>query len=1285
MADPIPEQTTPAPITIDPVILTPEVIDDFRLNFDNPGEAFARDLVATFQGDFADRIEEDPNFLTYEGLKSGTAGILDFLPSTQGVTNPARRALTDDQIAILFSNAEEAPFARPFFGEAAKSAPATAAALQTMRVVGPRLITPAASTGNPYVVAGATALTGLAGLGAAGLVYMAGDEIEEQLLGPDIVVTPNQRALYEAYRTAGGFTGGIFTPWALPQNVNLGTQRMIANMAADAPIPLGVRMTRGLENIIGRSGQAARAAPGLTAAGEVAGTAGATFGAYQAEQIFPGQTGPRLLGELGGANTLAATVLRTLPRIVGSGRPDVVGGVVNNRQRQLFENINNLYAQYGTPEQYDALIDNLTSPEFTRQLQEAFPGVDFTAAQRGGDPFIMAIEATKAAGSTPLDAARRNAERASYELMNNFVQGLISQGDENSLRQAAILRQSVFDDIIRTNLQTRVDALLRANERLRTQPGQTAARTQEQLSEQLTDVVDDVINSSRARERELWNNVGDVPVIQPMAPDTPVDELPAFLRAWEDISFSDPALQREFLRAVPQLTDFVNTARRDLGLQPIAPISEADASNIARYQNAVDDAITRLTGVGDRFGMALEELDGIVAGAERLPLNERAAYYRDLAETFTDRIYPEMTTAARRGEQRMSSLMDKMADLSAVQSAAQARAQAQAGETAIETAPIGSNRLIEARSRALDVARGFAANPETRDFGRRIGEFAEAIADDLDVDGLGDAYDTARAYTRARHDVFSRTIVGPSAAATRTGARRVPPEVLFQDFVRSNPSVTLSRVRQLQSMAEWADEQGLTLRSEGMAAGGENIFTTTTNLVDSYLRGLRRVASREVFDPRTGETRTVVNADALNDWKNQNQDLLQAFPQLQIDLADAASAARTLQIFEATAARANRINRNQRYLSQLIGGTSPVVAVGEAFGADNPVRAFTNLFALRRAGAAPMRNRRLMSSRNAAIRGSELTEDEVNRGLQTAMFEFAYLKAGGEGAFNPQVFYQTLFERLPNSRQSLMDLAERFDVVPESTRNRLRFMSEQMVRMQAADAAGRLNDPDFAAQAGPIMDFYVGVLGSAAGSQLYSLTGTTGPGVIAASGAGARELRRLINELPQTKRLEAIDMIFTDPELTASLMMRPQSAAGRERQYNRIINLLMDRGFGVAAGMQPAITRETFEEEDRGTGTPYMGFPGLPENLPEVQRQLQERLRQQNLENMPAPEQQGSLVPPAPTPTPGGGAAPSPVQFASAAPSRPPIQSSGPVDRARFAALFPEDRELLGIGSLMGG
>ena len=106
--------------------------------------------------------------------------------------------------------------------------------------------------------------------------------------------------------------------------------------------------------------------------------------------------------------------------------------------------------------------------------------------------------------------------------------------------------------------------------------------------------------------------------------------------------------------------------------------------------------------------------------------------------------------------------------------------------------------------------------------------------------------------------------------------------------------------------------------------------------------------------------------------------------------------------------------------------------------------------------------------------------------------------------------------------------------------------------------------------------------------------------------------------------------------------------------------------------------------ESRQTGRRLpIGVRPVVEEMEEYTPPEPER-RPMNLpQNLPPANQQGSLNPPALNiPTQSADAAPMPNQFASAATQ--PSPPSGPVDRARFAALFPEDRELLGIGSLMG-
>ena len=50
---------------------------------------------------------------------------------------------------------------------------------------------------------------------------------------------------------------------------------------------------------------------------------------------------------------------------------------------------------------------------------------------------------------------------------------------------------------------------------------------------------------------------------------------------------------------------------------------------------------------------------------------------------------------------------------------------------------------------------------------------------------------------------------------------------------------------------------------------------------------------------------------------------------------------------------------------------------------------------------------------------------------------------------------------MPKSDKTLMQVADQFNLFDEKTTNQLNFMSKQLMRVQAADAAGKLTDPDF--------------------------------------------------------------------------------------------------------------------------------------------------------------------------------------------------------------------------------
>jgi len=143
--------------------------------------------------------------------------------------------------------------------------------------------------------------------------------------------------------------------------------------------------------------------------------------------------------------------------------------------------------------------------------------------------------------------------------------------------------------------------------------------------------------------------------------------------------------------------------------------------------------------------------------------------------------------------------------------------------------------------------------------------------------------------------------------------------------------------------------------------------------------------------------------------------------------------------------------------------------------------------------------------------------------------------------------------------------------------------------------------------------------------------------------------------------------IISDPEMLANTLRIGKTAKEKSRIGNRLAKYLIDKGFASPA--RRAIPGFVTEDDSSEV------------QAPEVQAPLGQRVDE--LIN-----QTSSAIPtamPAPQPVPAQRVEPPTTTLASAAPPPPPPAASGPVDRRRFAAMFPEDRSLIeGIGSLMG-
>lgn len=301
-------------------------------------------------------------------------------------------------------------------------------------------------------------------------------------------------------------------------------------------------------------------------------------------------------------------------------------------------------------------------------------------------------------------------------------------------------------------------------------------------------------------------------------------------------------------------------------------------------------------------------------------------------------------------------------------------------------------------------------------------------------------------------------------------------------------------------------------------------------------------------------------------------------------------------------------------------------------------------------------------------------------GLRSAILEWAATKAGGSmsGTFSPSTLYDSMFKPMPGSqnRISLTEWMLDKGVISQMEVDNLRTYLGEMVKYEASQSAGRMDE--LVERAGPILDFYLSITGSALGTRAQALVtgGNAGPGSLIAAGRGAETMRRLFSEIPAALQTDVMSELMRNPELLAAMMRRPRNERESMRLAQRMQQLLVDGGFiSPVRRTAPGAVRET--SRDRFVPPPVPAAPTAP--APDTRPAIPSN-------------QQGSSVPPARPPTPGGGAAPAPNQRAAAPPAPPPTPS-GPVDRARFAAFFPNDptADLIrqqasgGIGGLMGG
>tara|TARA_S200002703_G_scaffold139011_1_gene129520 strand:+ start:1117 stop:4677 length:3561 start_codon:yes stop_codon:yes gene_type:complete len=1179
------------PIQIDPVVFDRAYLDQFAEEYRDvsggPLAFLARTLSEEFQSEY-------PDYISYQGLKSGTAPMFEFDPFFKQM--PAdKRALTDEDIVQLFSvdpqgrPIEKGTFSQGFFRRILPETAGARAALAGARAAG-RLAPQGKDPRSMLLKGGAMGAGGLYG-------YLFGSELADvaqtAVIGEEAPLLPEHRAAYEAGKTGAAVGGALLMPFAMSPNAAIGASQYLKNIAAlrssvaeaggggarimdetvarqlAARDPISLRLLGGAERLLGETAKVARERPLTFAAGELTAGAGMVGGAYSMEKAFPGEPLPRIAGEMVGgvgAGILAQPVIGLVtnaPEIASILRSSVRGikergvegftaPVKTARQETAINRIVDLLEAEG--EDVEAIIQTLASREMTNLLtDDAGRPISLTAGMKTGSPTLLAIESSLDQLGSQLSKERGAAATQSVRAIKNAIYALAATGDKAAIQRAAGLVEDAFQADIASRLTAQTDNVLQA---FRNVQGD-APESNMALSEKLYDVVTAQLEQARRKESQLWKDVPSVTVYR-----AEEGEVPSFIQTWRDTKPKTPEAFKEH----------------------------------AGFLGAIDQFVARKA---SEFGVDVD---------------------------------PEVVAKQR-------------------------EAAAAAGKEFEEIVPDGvltSKELVEMRSAALSAGRKAEAAGDL-DGARMAFKFARSLYDELDA-GLAKAdnaaYNMARSYSRALNDVFTRSFANSTRQTQRTGAPQVEPELFAKRLLQGGNDPAYLRMRQISDIGKFIQEQGL----EQFAQAGELAGEEAVAGIQGTLLALQRNARAASFNPETGE----IDPRKLRAFVRDNEELMGMFPRLRDDLLDAEKANVLLNEERlAIKAQDDEMRARVTWRNMLSEETEdPVTAIGEA---------------LARGNYKPM----LSLNRLAQVAESapENLRDAAKSGLKSSILEYAIEKAGGSSkTFNAQNFYQTLFRKVPraDSDISLTEWMKGKGIMNEEEVDTLRRMIGEMAKFEVALATGGQDFLDVVERAGPVLDFYLSVAGSAVGTRAYNMMGGTGPGALAAAGRGAQIFRQIFEQVPESMRTDVMSELMRDPELLATLMRRPKSEREKLRIADRIGVALRQMGIAPVRRELPSTGREIREEFEA------LDRPAL---TPELMPPLEER-RTQDFQQTPA-----GPIRRAQAPRPVAQAAPPPMP--APAPAAPQ-----PAARQQYAALFPFEStsQMIrasspasgGIGSLMG-
>jgi hypothetical protein len=1241
------------------------------------------DLMATEGLEKTTRvIVEDGNdmlgggVMTYESMRDGTAPLLDMLPAYSGMA-PEKRNLSDEAILSIFTNVEDYGRYDPgSTGEGTK----TEAAIQGGLRAAPEAI--AGGYGFAYGMRGAAPLAGmipplgLPGLLAKGVVLVGGGivgsilaataagEVEDAVLGEKAPVMPSLQA---ANNFGEGLTYGVsmlHAPWTMnPEKLKRAG-------------PGAVEFLSNFKNVASGkfAGKAAETAIELTA--KNAGLSGSAYKAANAAREGV-KKGP-MFGAAKGTD------------ILGLGRVNPAGYIFNPVKGPVAGRVmGGIESGFGKSLQYAA----------DRPLR--FLTLEIGAGAGAG------VLSSVAQNVDPYDQGTRfGAEIAGAALVPIPLQLLVEKGPQGVMAVVRKMGQWVSSD-------TTKEGLMKG--KTEREAGKRILKALEESSEyegpeQIEALIDSLMKQSLDAEgNPVPGTVSSLAAAFGMPMNKSLKIIEDQLgRANEELSVATSRGRDQMLtQAKSAIADILATG------DPDAMAVAARLQQSIFEQNITDNMEQRVSKFYEAAGKVVGgDPDG---GSQRVDLSRQLYEVLNAQIQGSKKVERELWSSigdfkidqfkAKNGRvmatPNLLNLLDKNSakgGLKAASKAGQSRLDQALGPLKEDIddfraffqptdgvapsggSPVTSTRLVEMRSAAQDKAGELRAQGKVQ-LAQRMDMVSDALLRDLTGLDSSDnaAYNAARAYTFARNNVFTRSFLGDMQVKDKNRAFQLSPEALADSMLRGGNRATLERINEINTAGRFGLEHFLP------DAALNN--TSTQETLDLVIRdSLRNVMDKKpVLNPvtkqPTGEFEFVVNENKLATWKKQpgTQELFTVFPNLAKDLETAQSVKNLQVTADNDLLNLGKSPQTMAFQTVLQYQDKPSEAVAKALRGNSPAKSLKELVDL--ANASP----KIYDE----VNGLELTSKDARLGLRNAIMDYAVIHSGGSGlSFSPTRFEDQLFAQVkgvsPNVKFTMMDFMKDNDMITPEEISKIQRAVKQMRGIEDAFHTGDLESVLFKNPSLSKM-MYTRMLGATFGQKAQETLnqllgkiglGTGGGGIgggMVAAQSGSEAIQQLLLRGPESMTVKTMSNLFANPDLLGPLLKDITNKQSADAAMKA-----MAEGFA-------GLSRQT------GRRLPYILRYAQEEPIGEV---VTEEVVTEPVVEQPAPVKQqvlppsniqGSMNPSAMAPTIGGGSAPSPVLQAPAAPQRPPVNQSGPVDRARFAALFPEDRELMGIGSLMGG